>query len=193
MIWGLLALHVVGMVAVFVAADRWGPGGLAIGAVPPAATAVWAATVLGADPAPAASVTWVAGLDLSFTFQVDGLAALMTLMVSGVGALVFVYASGYFSSDAVGLGRFGATLLAFSTAMVGLVWSQSAWTLFVFWELTSITSFLLVGHARTDPVALAAARRALMITVAGGLALLPAFVILRRLGGVGRPRARSSR
>ena len=183
MIWGLLALHVVGMVAVFVAADRRGPGGLVVGAIPPAVTAVWAATVLGADPPPAASVTWVAGLDLSFTFQVDDLAALMTLMVSGVGALVFVYASGYFSSDAIGLGRFGATLLAFSTAMVGLVWSQSVWTLFVFWELTSVTSFLLVGQARTDPVALAAARRALMITVAGGLALLPAFVILVDLEG----------
>ena len=100
-----------------------------------------------------ADLTWVAGLDLSLSFSVGPLAALMTVVVSGIGVAVFVYSFGYFSPDAPGLGRFATTLLAFSTAMVGLVWSDSVWTLFVFWELTSVTSFLLVGFKNTDPVA----------------------------------------
>ena len=62
---------------------------------------------------------------------------------------MFVYSTGYFSVGAAGLGRFAATLLAFGLAMVGLVWADSVWTLFVFWELTSITSFLLVGFQAT--------------------------------------------
>ena len=117
-------------------------------------------------------------LDLVISFRLDGLAALMTLLISGIGVLVFLYASGYFTASSEGLARFCATLVAFTASMLGLVWADSVWTLFLFWELTSITSFLLVGQKNTDPAARLAARRALVITVGGGLCLLAGFVLL---------------
>ena len=75
---------------------------------------------------------------------------------------------------------------ALSAAMVGLVWADTVWTLFIFWELTSITSFLLVGFKHTDPVARIAARRALVITAAGGLSLLAGFVLFVDAAGTAR-------
>jgi multicomponent Na+:H+ antiporter subunit A len=142
-----------------------------------AVTAVWSATRLGSSDVITAGFQWVPGLDVAIEFRVDAMGALLSVLVSGIGALVCVYAYGYFSPSATSIGRFAATLLAFSTAMVGLVWANSVWTLFIFWELTSITSFLLVGFKHADPVARTAARRALVITAAGGLSLLAGFVL----------------
>lgn len=154
-----------------------GRASLWLAAVPMAVTAVWSATRLGSSDVITAGFQWVPGLDVAIEFRVDAMGALLSVLVSGIGALVCVYASGYFSPRATGTGRFAATLLAFSTAMVGLVWANSVWTLFIFWELTSITSFLLVGFKHADPVARTAARRALVITAAGGLSLLAGFVL----------------
>ena len=178
MIWFLLGLHLVVCGALAFVGERLGRRVFVVAAIPPAVTTLWALGRLGADRPVSADLPWVPGLDLSFTFAVGPLAALMTVVVSGIGVAVFVYSIGYFSPSTPGLGRFATTLLAFSTAMVGLVWSDSVWTLFVFWELTSVTSFLLVGFKNTDPVARLAARRALLITVSGGLALLAGFVLL---------------
>ena len=177
MIWFLLALHVVFVVALSVFGARLGRRSLWLAAVPMAVTAVWSATRLGANDVVTAGFQWVPGLDVNVEFRVDAMGALLSLLVSGIGALVCIYAAGYFSAGAGGLGRFSATLLAFSTAMVGLVWADTVWTLFIFWELTSITSFLLVGFKHADPVARIAARRALVITAAGGLSLLAGFVL----------------
>ena len=127
-------------------------------------------------------MAWVDGLDLAMTFRVDAFVEIMTLIVSGIGVGVFVYAYGYFAPGDASTGRFATTLLAFSTAMLGLVWSDSVWSLFVFWELTSVTSFLLVGHKSTDPGVLAAARRALMVTAGGGLVLLAGLLLVTGAG-----------
>ena len=154
-----------------------GRASLWLAALPMAVTAVWSATRLGSTEVITAGFQWVPGLDVAIEFRVDAMGSLLSVLVSGIGALVCVYAYGYFSPSALGIGRFAATLLAFSTAMVGLVWANSVWTLFIFWELTSITSFLLVGFKHTDPVARTAARRALVITAAGGLSLLAGFVL----------------
>ena len=178
MIWTLLLLHVIVILGISVAPATLGRWVFGIAALPPLATVIWGAITLGAASAPTAERSWVSGLDLSLRFEVDPLAGLMTLLVSGIGAGVFVYAAGYFSPGADGLNRFAATLLAFSTAMLGLVWSDSVWTLFLFWELTSITSFLLVGFKNTYAASRYAARRALVITVAGGLSLLAGLVVL---------------
>ncbi len=186
MIWFLLALHVVTVVLLSLTGARLGRNGLLVAAVPMAVTAIWSATLLGTNDVIFAGFQWVPGLDVAIEFRVDALGALLSLLVSGIGALVCVYAFGYFSATAVGVGRFAATLLAFSTAMVGLVWSDSVWTLFVFWELTSITSFLLVGFKHADPVARTAARRALVITAAGGLSLLAGFVLFVDAAGTAR-------
>ena len=186
MIWVLLGLHLAVCVVLAAVGDRLGRRAFVLAAVPPAVTTLWALGRLGSDRPATADLTWVEGLDLSFSFSVGPLAALMTLIVSGVGVVVFVYSIGYFSAGAAGLGRFATTLLAFSTAMVGLVWSDSVWTLFVFWELTSVTSFLLVGFKNTDATARLAARRALLITVSGGLALLAGFVLVTDATGTTR-------
>ena len=183
MILGLLVLHVAVCVLLAATSRRLGRNGLLVGAVPPAVTAVWAATRLGDHQPESADVAWVPGLDLAMTFRVDAFVDIMTLIVSGIGFGVFVYAYGYFAPSAAGIGRFAATLLAFSTAMLGLVWADSVWSLFVFWELTSVTSFLLIGHKNTDKPAQVAARQALMITAGGGLVLLAGLLLVTRSAG----------
>ncbi len=177
MIWFLLALFAVSAITTAALGGRLGRTSLWVAAVPMAATALWSLTMVGSSDVVATGFDWVPGLDVSILFRVDALRALLSLMVAGIGALVCIYAIGYFSVSAAGMGRFATTLVTFAGAMVGLVWADSVWTLFVFWELTSITSFLLVGFKNTDPVARTAARRALVITAAGGLALLAGFVL----------------
>ena len=92
-------------------------------------------------------LTWVSQLDLAFDLRVDGLAATMTLIVAGVGLLVLWYAHGYFATDSPTVGRLAGLLVLFAGAMVGLVQSNNFYTFFTFWELTSVTSFLLVGQS----------------------------------------------
>jgi multicomponent Na+:H+ antiporter subunit A len=186
LIWLLLTLHAVTVVVLAVVGGRLGRLALWFAAVPMALTAIWSVTRLGSDEVVRAGFQWVPGLDLALEFRVDAMGSLLSVLVSGIGALVCVYAYGYFSSTATGIGRFAATLLAFSTAMVGLVWADSVWTLFIFWELTSITSFLLVGFKHADPVARTAARRALVITAGGGLSLLAGFVLFVDAAGTAR-------
>ena len=180
MIGGLLMLHAVVCIVLAAAGRRLGRRSLLVAAVPAAATTVWCATRLNSEEPATASVAWVDGLDLALTFRVDAFVEIMTLIVSGIGVGVFVYAYGYFAPGDAATGRFATTLLAFSTAMLGLVWSDSVWSLFIFWELTSVTSFLLVGHKSTDAVVLAAARRALMVTGGGGLVLLAGLLLVTR-------------
>ena len=178
MIWFLLVAHLVGVALVLtIGVHRIAAVAFGIASIPAALTAGWAVTRLGVDESEVAGFTWVGGLGLTVRFDVGPYAALLTLLVSGIGVLVFVYAAGYFGA-AEGKAPFAAALLAFSGSMVGLVWSADVWTLFFFWEATSVTSFLLVGTKTTDPVAHAAARRALLITVSGGLALLAGFLVL---------------
>lgn len=183
MIFGLLVLHIAVCVLLAAASRRLGRNGLLVGAVPPALTAVWASTRLGDHQPESADLAWVPGLDLAMSFRVDAFVDVMTLIVSGIGFGVFVYAYGYFAPGADGTGRFAATLLAFSTSMLGLVWADSVWSLFIFWELTSVTSFLLIGHKNTDKAAQVAARQALMTTAGGGLVLLAGLLLVTRSAG----------
>lgn len=179
MTWLLLAGHLCGISgAIFVGRSSM-QRGLLFAALAPAATTVYASILLINGTRPDVSeFMWVHGLDIGVRFSLDSVALLMTLLVSGIGTLVFVYGAGYFTSSTRGGARFSASLLAFSTSMLGLVWADSIWTLFIFWEFTSITSFLLVGHKNTDPSVIAAARRALLITGGGGLSLLAGLLIL---------------
>ncbi len=161
--------------------------GLATACLAPAATGIWSAFALVGDrEITDHQLTWVSGLDLTIAFRIDALALMMTLLVSGIGALIFIYAIGYFSRHATGGTVFPASLLAFSTSMLGLVWADSIWTLFIFWELTSVTSFLLVGHKNVDAGVRTAARRALLITGDGGLVLLAGLLVLaNQTGSIG--------
>ena len=121
--------------------------------------------------APAWSVPWVPALGIDFAFRLDGLALAFALLICGIGALVFLYAATYFRTDRR-LGSLLLTLIAFAVSMLGLVTADDAITLFVFWEGTTITSWLLVGFDHERASARAAALQALLVTALGGLALL---------------------
>ncbi|MEM7093395.1 MAG: hydrogen gas-evolving membrane-bound hydrogenase subunit E [Actinomycetota bacterium] len=179
MLWLLFGAHLTGIGGSVIAGRTSMRRGLIVAGIAPALAAIWAITLLVRDGDPTIyERSWVSALDIGFRFQTTDTALLMASLVSGIGALVFLYGAGYFSANAAGGMRFPASLLAFATSMFGLVLADSVWTLFIFWELTSVTSFLLVGHKHTDPATQAAARRALMITGGGGLALLAGLLVL---------------
>lgn len=175
----LVAGHLVAIGLAAIAGRRSMASGLIIAAIMPAVTAIWAIVLLvTGNTNNTSELVWVEGLDLGFRFTTTPLTLLMVLLVSGIGSGVFVYAIGYFGPDAKYGNRFPATLLAFSTSMLGLVLADSIWTFFIFWELTTVTSFLLVGHKHEKPVVRDAARRALAITGTGGLVLLAGLLVL---------------
>lgn len=128
------------------------------------------------------TVAWVPALSINFDFYLDGLSLLMGLLVSGMGTLIFVYAGGYLHGD-VGIGRFFAYLTLFTSAMLGLILAGNLLTLFIFWELTSITSYLLIGYKYKTHDSRAAATQALLTTGAGGLAMFAGLLMLGQVAG----------
>ncbi|TQN32289.1 multicomponent Na+:H+ antiporter subunit A [Haloactinospora alba] len=157
--------------------------------LPPAAAAVWvlshAPGILAGSPVEA-SFAWVPALGIEIAFRIDALALTMTLLVSGVGAVIFCYSASYFRSGAVALGRLCAVLLLFAGAMLGVVTTDNLFVLFVFWELTSVTSFLLIGNEDRNVGARRAAVQALIVTSGSGLLMLVGFVLLGEIGGTYR-------
>lgn len=151
----------------------------------PAALALWFLTQL---PSVAAgevlvfTLEWVPSLGISLTFLVDGLSLLFGLLITVIGTLVLIYAGGYLKGHP-DLARFHLVLLAFMVSMLGLVLADGLLTLFIFWELTSITSYLLIGFNHSDLEARKSARQGLFVTVAGGLALMAGLVMLGIAGG----------
>ncbi len=128
------------------------------------------------------SIAWVPRLAVSFSFFVDGLSLLFALLITGIGALILIYASGYLAGHAL-LGRFYFYLFLFLSAMLGVVLADNLITLFVFWELTSLSSYLLIGFDHHRDEARRAALQALLVTGSGGLALLAGLLLLGSVGG----------
>jgi multicomponent K+:H+ antiporter subunit A len=120
------------------------------------------------------------GLDLSF--RLDGLGLLFAILILGIGQLVILYGA-YYMPAKDGLGRLFGTLLAFAGAMLGVVLSENLLLMVVFWEVTSITSFLLIAYKHDSVDARIAARMALAVTGGGGLALLAGVLLLGRMAG----------
>ncbi|CAN7568476.1 Na+/H+ antiporter subunit A [Arthrobacter sp. LjRoot14] len=129
---------------------------------------------------------WIPELKIELAFRMDPLAWIMSLLVLGVGALVLVYCARYFKNKDSNLGGFGAQLLAFAGAMFGLVTADDLLLMFIFWELTTVLSYLLIGYARTRLSARRSALQALMVTTAGGLAMLVGLIILGSSAGTYR-------
>lgn len=125
---------------------------------------------------------WVPSLGINLSFYIDGLSLLMALLVSGIGALVVIYAGGYLEGDAQ-IGRFYTLILLFMGSMLGLVLADNAILIFIFWELTSITSYLLIGYKHEKEDSRASALQALLVTGSGGLALLAGMIVLGQMGG----------
>lgn len=127
-------------------------------------------------------IDWLPAHGIGFDFRLDGLGMLFALMILGIGLLVVLYA--YYYLDARdSLLRLYAYLLLFMGAMLGLVLSENLLLLLVFWELTSLSSFLLIGYWREETDARNGARMALAVTGAGGLALLGGFILLADMAG----------
>lgn len=125
---------------------------------------------------------WIPSMQVPLGFYVDGLALIMALLVSGIGTLIYFYASSYLAGDRQ-LTRFYVIMTVFMLSMLGLVTAGNILTLFVFWELTSISSYLLIGYKHEKGEARDAALQALLITAGGGLALLAGMVILGQIAG----------
>ena len=159
-----------------------------VAALLPAATLVWALANAGRalDGGLSATTAWAPELGLELAFRLDALALTMIVLVSGIGAVILVYCTGYFGRRSPEATRSAALLLAFAGAMLGLVLADDLLTLYVFWELTSIASFLLVGQGGERRAEWRAAVQALLVTVCGGLAMLLGFVLLGEAAGTYR-------
>ncbi len=185
----LLAVHLVAAL-VAPALVRWiGRRAFWVLALAPASATVWALSLTGRvldGDGPAQTVAWIPGLGLDLAFRLDTLSWLMTLLVGGVGAVVLVYCSAYFKEHASGLGRFSGVLVAFAGTMLGLVTADDTLLLFVFWELTTVFSYLLIGHYHERKASRRAAMQAIVVTTAGGLTMLVGVVLLGEAAGTYR-------
>jgi multicomponent Na+:H+ antiporter subunit A len=128
------------------------------------------------------SYPWVPALGVNLSFYLDGLSLFFALMITGVGTVIMIYSGAYMEKDPR-LGRFFGYLFAFMGAMLGLVLAGNLITLFVFWELTGITSFFLIGFDDRQESSRSAALQALLVTGLGGLAMLAGFILLGLVAG----------
>ena len=185
----LLLLHLVIGVGIVAGGRALGRRAFVGAAIAPLATVIWAATqasaVLDGDPV-TESFAWVPRLGITIDLRLDAFGLVMVALVSGIGVLICIYSLGYFSHDEPGLARLGGVLVLFAGAMLGVVLSDQLIALFIFWELTSVTSYLLIGNDDTNPRARAAALQAIFITGAGGLVLLAGLIIIGQAGGTYR-------
>jgi multicomponent Na+:H+ antiporter subunit A len=187
MTW-LILIHVLAGAAILMARRTLGRKSFLIGAVGPVSVLVWAIGRAGAilDGTPyAQTLEWVPALDLSLAFRVDSYALLFLLVIGVAGTAIFLYAAAYFGSSER-VATFAAVMTLFGGAMVGLVGADHLLAVFVFWELTTITSFLLIGYDDAKAEARAAALQAALVTGAGGLAMLGGLVMLGSAAGTFR-------
>jgi multicomponent Na+:H+ antiporter subunit A len=126
--------------------------------------------------------TWFPALGININFLIDGLSLTFGLIISGIGAIIIIYASSYLHGHKK-LARFYAYLLFFMTPMLGVVLSDNIFTLFIFWELTSISSYLLIGFNHETDKSRYAALQALLVTGGGGLAMMAGFIMMGTVGG----------
>lgn len=139
-------------------------------------------TNVGTNETPSlVSLSWIPSLGINITMYADGLAILFGLLVSGIGALVVLYSIYYLSKEREQLHNFYVYLLLFMGAMLGVVLSDNVMAFYLFWELTSIASFLLIGFWYQRRKSRYGAQKALMITIFGGLALLAGLLMLANI------------
>jgi multicomponent Na+:H+ antiporter subunit A len=125
---------------------------------------------------------WVPSLSIGLTFVIDGLSLTFALLISGIGTLVLFYSDRYLRGHEH-YARFALFLFGFMLAMLGLVLADNLIALFVFWELTTVTSYLLIGFGHASAKSRRSALQALFVTGAGGLALLAGLILLGGAAG----------
>jgi multicomponent K+:H+ antiporter subunit A len=166
--------------------SRWMGWLLAIAPAAAFALLITESPAILAGQSASASIPWMPSLGLNFSLRLDGLSLLFALLVSGIGALVTIYAGYYFTKPEQNVNedaRFFAYLMLFMTSMLGLVLAGDVITLFVFWEGTSLTSFLLIAYKSKDEEARRGAFKALFVTGAGGIALLAGLLFAAAISG----------
>lgn len=129
------------------------------------------------------TVPWMTALDLHFSVYLDGLSLIFALLITGVGSLVVLYSTFYLSKTKESLSHFYSFLLLFMGAMLGVVLSDNLMVLYFFWELTSISSFLLIGFWYRRRKSRYGAQKSFLITVGGGIAMLVGFIMLQVMSG----------
>jgi multicomponent Na+:H+ antiporter subunit A len=184
----ILLAHAIATALAPLLVYRWGRMAFYPLALVPAGSLVWVATHWpGAGRPTTVDVPWVPELSMNITLRFDALAAIMSVLVLAVGALVLFYCADYFHHHdgqmEKRLPSFAAELVAFSGAMFGLVVSDNMLVLYVFWELTTVLSFLLVGHYAERATSRRAATQALLVTTFGGLAMLVGIIVMGNLSG----------
>ena len=128
------------------------------------------------------SYSWVPSLEVGLQLQLDGIGLLFALMITGVGSFIIAYAGGYLHGHPQ-TGRFFVFLMLFMTGMLGIAFSDNIVVFFIFWELTSISSYLLIGFNHEDEASRKKALQALLVTGFGGVAMLAGFFLLAIAGG----------
>lgn len=128
------------------------------------------------------TIRWLNAADIHFTTHLDGLSMILGLLITGMGTLVVMY-SIYYLSEREALGRFYMYLLLFMGSMLGVVFSDNVLVLYVFWELTSVSSFLLIAFWHQRKNSRAGAKKAMLITVTGGVGMLVGFLMLHQMTG----------
>ncbi|WP_059105598.1 Na+/H+ antiporter subunit A [Shouchella shacheensis] len=131
----------------------------------------------------AATIEWMPSLGINFTTYLDGLSLIFGLLITGVGSLVVLYSIYYLSMKRESLHNFYVYLLMFMGAMLGVVFSDNLMVLYVFWELTSISSFLLIAYWYHRRQSRYGAQKSMLITVCGGFAMLAGFIMLGTMAG----------
>ncbi|SFO11364.1 multisubunit sodium/proton antiporter, MrpA subunit (TC 2.A.63.1)/multisubunit sodium/proton antiporter, MrpB subunit (TC 2.A.63.1) [Geodermatophilus obscurus] len=182
----LLLLHLLAGVLAPVLVRWWGRQAFLALALVPAAGFAWVTAQLPAVLAGGQAretLPWVPALDLDVALRLDALALVFAALVTGVGALVLVYCARYFAPGDEGTGRFAGCLTAFTGSMLGLVLADDLLLLYVFWELTTVFSFLLIGGSGRRLAARRAASQALVLTTAGGLAMLVGLILVGQASG----------
>ncbi|WP_422742453.1 Na+/H+ antiporter subunit A [Mycobacterium sp. WMMD1722] len=185
----ILCAHAVAAAVAPLLVARWGRLAFYPLALVPLGSLVWVG-LNWPEPGRAAQtldIVWVPELSMDITLRFDTLAAIMSVLVLAIGALVLFYCATYFHHRdghiEKRLPSFAAELVAFAGAMFGLVLSDNMLLLYVFWEITTVLSFLLVGHYAERATSRRAATQALLVTTLGGLAMLVGVVVLGTLSG----------
>lgn len=185
----ILCAHAVAAAVAPLLVARWGRIAFYPLALVPLISLVW----VGLNwpdpgrPPQTLDIAWVPELSMDITLRFDTLAAIMSVLVLAIGALVLFYCATYFhhrdGHTEKRLPSFAAELVAFSGTMFGLVISDNTLVLYVFWEITTVLSFLLVGHYAERATSRRAATQALLVTTFGGLAMLVGIIVLGNLAG----------
>lgn len=187
----ILLAHTVGAVIAPLLVRRWGRAAFYPLGLIPLVSLVWVVANWPAGPADdhRTTVSWVPGLSMNIDLRFDSLAAIMSALALGIGALVLFYCAEYFRPVSPHtdldprLPSFAAKMVGFAGSMFGLMVADNMLALYVFWELTTVLSFLLVGHYAERAVNRRAAIQALVVTTAGGLAMLVGIIMLGETAG----------